>query len=125
MGRIVPAVVTVLAALLIAGCVTPIDWNARVGVYSYNQAVMDFGSPLAMTRLNDGSTVADWMTERGSVVVTPGPYYYGAGPYYRGGYYGYYGPGWTGYSTTYFPAQFLRLEFDANGRLKAWKKYSK
>jgi hypothetical protein len=73
----------VLAGLL-AGCATPINWQARVG-------------------------------------VTPGPYAYG--PVYYGR--GYYGPVGGGYSTTYFPAQFLRLIFSLDGKLKAWKEFSK
>ena len=123
MERIIPRAVVAFVALFLAGCATPIDWNSRIGVYTYNQAVMDYGPPMTMTRLKDGSTIADWMTKRSTVVVQPAPYFYGPGPYYRGGYYGY-GPATTG-STSYFPAQFLRLEFDANNRLKAWKKYSK
>jgi hypothetical protein len=63
------------------------------------------------------TAVAEWMTERGSVVVTPGPY-----PYYGRGYWG---PGWGGYSSSYFPAHFLRLTFAPDGKLKAWKQYSK
>jgi hypothetical protein len=111
-----------LAALLLAGCATPIDWNARIGVYTYNQAVKDYGPPESQTTLKDGSIVADWMTERGTVVTTQNPYAY------RPGYYsmnGYYGPGWRNSSTTYFPAQFLRLAFGPDGQLKEWKEYSK
>jgi hypothetical protein len=98
--------------------VTPINWQARVGVYTYNQAVMDYGPPMSVTTLNDGSTVVEWMTERSAVVVTPGPYFYGP--------YGY-GPSypWGGYSTSYFPARFVRLEFGHDGKLKAWKEFTK
>ena len=116
--------ITAAVALMLAGCATRTDWNARIGVYTYSQAVSDYGPPRAMTKLNDGSIVADWMTERSSTVINSGPYTYGAGPYYRGGGYGYYAPASTT-STTTFPAQYLRLEFDPNERLKAWKKYSK
>ena len=45
----------VFAALLLAGCVTPkIDWAARVGNYTYDQAVMDFGPPDKSAKLSDG-----------------------------------------------------------------------
>ncbi len=121
MDRIVAAVVIVLLVLMLTGCVTPIDWNSRIGVYTYNQAVTDYGTPAVTDRLNDGSIVANWMTRREHAVVTPGPIG-SPGVYTPTGFY--YGAGTT-YSTTYFPAQFLRLEFDANQRLKAWKKYSK
>jgi hypothetical protein len=129
MNRIVQATVMTLAVMVLAGCVTPINWQARVGVYSYNQAVMDYGPPMTVTKLNDSSTVVEWMTERSAVVVTPEPYYYG--PYYGPGYYGhhpgpyYYGPAWPAYSSAYFPARFLRLEFDSGGKLKAWKEFTK
>lgn len=125
MKQIVQAAVTALVALALAGCATPINWQARAGVYTYNEAMMDYGPPMSVTRLNDGSTVVEWMTERGQVVVSPGPYYYGPN-YYGPGYYPwryYYGP--PAYSTAYFPARFLRLEFGSDGKLKAWKEFTK
>lgn len=121
MNRMFRSVLVALAVFALAGCATPINWQARVGVYTYNQAVMDYGPPFSYTRLSDGSTVVEWLTERGEVVVTPGPYFYGPAYYGRG----FYGPGWGGYSSTYFPARFLRLQFGADGKLKAWKEFSK
>jgi hypothetical protein len=35
---------------------------------------MDYGPPGRLAKLSGGSTVAEWMTERGEVIVTPGPY---------------------------------------------------
>src|SRR5208282_3567728 len=97
----------IISAFLLAGCVTPrIDWVARVGNYTYDQAVMEFGPPDKSAKLSDGTTVAEWLTQRGQVVVAPGPYF---GP---PGYY--YGPVAPMYSETYVPARFLRLAFDAN-----------
>lgn len=126
MNRMVSSVLVALAVFALAGCATPINWQARVGVYTYNQAVMDYGPPVSYTRLNDASIVVEWMTERGEVLVTPGPYAYGP-VYYGRGFYGpgYVGPGWGGYTSTYFPARFLRLQFGADGKLKAWKEFSK
>ena len=121
MDRIVPAVVIVLV-LMLMGCATPIDWNARIGSYTYDQAVTDLGTP-AVTDQTSDRMVATWMIRSQHVVVTPAPapVMYGPDSYAPRGI-GYDGPG--GYSTTHFPAEFLRLEFDANGHLKAWKKYS-
>ena len=89
------AIAGLLVALMLAGCATtpPIDGNARVGAYTYDQAVKDYGPPMSQATLNDGSKVADWMTERGSTVTTsaPGPYVYGPGYYSMRGSYG---PGW-------------------------------
>src|SRR5580700_4683860 len=112
MYRIARAIAIAAIALIFTGCVTPINWQARVGIYTYDEAIMDYGPPGRAAKLSDGSTVAEWMTERGEVIVTPGPYPYGLVYYGRG----YVGPGWGGYSTAYFPAQFLRLTFSPDGK---------
>jgi len=60
---------TLLASLLltlsltIAGCSsTPkVDWNSRIGSYTYDQAVLELGPPDKSTQLSDGSTVAEWI----------------------------------------------------------------
>ncbi|MGD0743622.1 MAG: hypothetical protein ABSA45_00560 [Verrucomicrobiota bacterium] len=111
------AIVPVLfAVLFLAGCVTQkIDWAARVGNYTYDQAVMEFGPPDKSAKLSDGSAVAEWLTQRGQVVVAPEPYLVPPGCYF--------GPLTPMYSETYVPARFLRLVFDANGRLKTWKEF--
>jgi hypothetical protein len=110
---IVPAI---FAVLLLAGCVTPrINWAARVGNYTCDQAVMDFGPPDKYAKLSDGSAVAEWLTQRGQVVVMPEPYFVPPGCYF--------GPLTPMYSETYLPARFLRLTFDANGKLKTWKEF--
>jgi hypothetical protein len=105
-----------LAVFIFVGCATPINWQARVGVYSYDQAVTDYGPPDRSAKLSDGTTVAQWMTARGQTIVTPQPYIYGPG---------YYGPVMTTYTTTSFPAEYLQLTFAPDGKLKAWKRISK
>jgi hypothetical protein len=108
----------VLLAVLVTGCATPqINWQARVGVYSYDQAITDYGPPDKSARLTDGTTVAEWMIRRGEVIVTPGPFYYGPGYWY--------GPVAPMYNRAYFPATFLRLTFGADGKLKAEKTFAK
>jgi hypothetical protein len=115
MKAIVPVV---LATLLLAGCVTQkIDWAARVGNYTYDQAVMEFGPPDKTARLSDGTTIAEWLTQRGRVVVAPEPYFAPPGCYF--------GPLTPMYSETYVPARFLRLVFDAKGILKTWKEFAR
>jgi len=107
----------IFAALLLAGCVTPkIDWSARVGHYTYDQAVMELGPPDKYAKLSDGSAVAEWLTQRSQVVVAPEPYFVSPGCYF--------GPVTPMYSETYLPARFLRLVFDASGELKAWKRFA-
>ena len=108
----------IFTALLLTGCATPqIDWAARVGHYTYDQAVMELGPPDKMAKLSDGSTVVEWLTQQGQVIVWPGPYYWSPGCYYR--------PAMPLYSQTYVPARFLRLGFDANGELKMWKEFAR
>lgn len=65
------------ACLLLAGCKTtpPVDWNARIGNYTYDQAVNDLGPPDKTAKLDNGQTVADWITSQrqgGSVSIGTG-----------------------------------------------------
>jgi len=102
------------ALLIFAGCATAhVDWNARVGTYTYDQAVNELGPPDKQTQLTDGRTVADWISR------------YPAGPSISVGS-GVYGPpGSVTYMQTY-PAGYyedvLRLTFSTNHVLQAWKK---
>jgi hypothetical protein len=104
-----------LAWLSLVGCATPhVDWTARIGVYTYDQAVLDYGPPDKQVRLQDGTTVAEWLIRRG-YPQTYVPYGYGS-PYWNC--YPYYYPA---YVTSYVPDYYLRLIFGANNRLVAWK----
>ena len=53
---------TILALVVafIAGCATtkPIDWNSRVGSYTFDQAVTELGPPDKQAALSDGKIVA-------------------------------------------------------------------
>jgi hypothetical protein len=111
-----------LLAGLLSGCATApkIDWVARVGNYSYDQAVIEFGPPDKESTLSDGTRVAEWLMRRGYRQVYPmGGYYYPQGPY---GYGWYYPPT---YIDTSSPDYFLRLTFNADGQLRTWKKFSR
>ncbi|HXI69333.1 MAG TPA: hypothetical protein VNN22_03135 [Verrucomicrobiae bacterium] len=105
------------AGLVLAGCATApkTNWAARVGHYTYDQAVLELGPPDKVAKLDNGIIVADWITQSAQTVGPTGPYLI------RPGYYGM-GPG--GYGPTYFPAWYLRLTFGADGKLTGWKKYS-
>jgi hypothetical protein len=107
---------TLLAVLVLAGCATApkTDWAARVGHYTYDQAVLELGPPDKVAKLDNGIIVADWVTQSARTI---GP----TGPYYQPGYAGVLVPG---YAPTYFPAWYLRLTFAADGKLTDWKKYS-
>lgn len=70
--------------LLLCGCKTTpsVDWNSRVGNYTYDQAITELGPPDKQAKLSDGKTVAEWVTVSGhhtSVGVGTGFFSGGAG----------------------------------------------
>jgi len=99
--------------ILFAGCATHrIDWNARVGSYTFDQAVTDFGPPDKQAKLSNGKLVAEWITRYsngGTVAIGTG-------------FYGY--PGSVGFVQTtpsYYESK-LRLTFNTDNTLAAWAK---
>lgn len=54
-----------LAVALLAGCATtpPVDWNSRVGNYTYAQAVIELGPPAREAKLSDGKLVCKWFAQ--------------------------------------------------------------
>jgi len=103
-----------LAVAFLAGCATPppIDWDSRVGHYTYDQALTEFGSPDRQSRLSDGKVVSKWFVQP---PVAPrfnsGMSYYGNNGF---------GAGQTIGSS--FNSRMLQLTFDTNGKLTAWSK---
>jgi hypothetical protein len=108
-----PAMAGFCLALGLVGCATqPVDWAARVGHYTYEEAVADLGAPEQQDKLADGSVNAEWLTNRGYTYTHSSP--------------GAEGPFYPTYPTTYTaPSQFVRLTFGPNGQLTAWKKLYK
>ena len=106
--------------LIFAGCTTTkIDWNSRIGIYTYDQAVLENGPPDKYARLQDGTTVAEWLTHRGyAQSYTPYAYSYGYSPYWYGAYY-------PAYTQSYSPDAYLRLTFGPDGRLQAVRRVYK
>lgn len=108
----------VFLAVLQSGCATKrIDWGARVGNYTFDQAVAEIGPPDKQAKLTDGTLVAEWMTGRGQHQM------FATGGYYRSPYHMW--PYAPTYVDTYSPDYFLRLTFGPDGRLQAWKKLAK
>ena len=104
--------------LFASGCATQkIDWNARVGNYTYDQAVVDLGPPDKYAKLSDGGTVAEWLTHRGYSYSYPA-YGYPYSPWY-------YGPYYPPYVSSSSPDYFIRLSFSPDGLLTGWKKLYK
>lgn len=119
------ALFTAIVLVLTAGCATKprIDWNAMLGVYSFDQAVMDYGPPDKQAALSDQSIVAEWLTDRGGY----SGYASGFGMYgYYGRPYGYYPAYYAApYTIHKSPDRYLRLVFDSAGKLKGWNQFAK
>ncbi len=100
--------------LLASGCTKKpkIDWNSRVGSFTYDQAVIELGPPDRMTEISDGGKVADWVTGRTSSPRMS----FGFGSYGSSG-----GVG-VGTGTGGDPIEkILRLTFDKSGSLVQWE----
>jgi hypothetical protein len=107
------------ALLLNTGCATTkIDWGARVGSYTFDMAVTDFGPPDKQAKLSDGSMVADWLTRRGYTTVSPAFYYGRCNSVLCG-------PPIPPMLESRTPDAFLRLTFDSDNRLASWKKFTR
>ena len=104
---------TVCVLLLSAGCATNrIDWESRIGNYTYDQAVLELGPPENIAELSDGTRVGDWLTSRGRRG--------GGGGFFVG----------RGYMVHHFPDSggpdyYMRLTFDPQGRLTAARRVLK
>ena len=107
------AALTAAALLTTTGCKTApkVDWNSRVGNYTFDQAIAEMGPPDKSSQLSDGSLVAEWITSRPS-----GGLSFGFGTGYSSGNAAV-GVGQTVYSGG--SQKFLRLTFGADGRLTA------
>jgi hypothetical protein len=123
-GRMAWVMILVVGACLLMGCASNrAAWDARVGVFSFDDAVAELGPPDKEAVLSDGSRVAEWMTrrgERGGFSGYYGPYYRRPYPYAR-----YYGPLPGYYYDPGSPDYWIRLTFGADGRMAAWKKLTK
>lgn len=108
-------VFVIAVAAAASGCAThKIDWNARVGSYSFDQAVMELGPPDKSATLTDGTRVAEWLAQRGARGgVQVG---FGAGYYHP-----WHGMGWY-LSEPASPDRMLRLTFGPDSKLREWKR---
>jgi len=113
---LIPVVVLIA---VVAGCATRprIDWNARKGHYTIDQAILELGPPMSRAQTSDGTVVAEWLVQSGYVHAFPSWGYYGPYPYG----YGYYGPGYG--NVVSVPNYWLRLTFGPDGQLRDWKNF--
>ena len=102
-----------ITLLLLVGCAsTKQTWNARIGQFTFDQAVLELGPPDKSANLEDGTRVAEWLTVRGHAgrsMVTG---------------YGYY-PATAVWFEPAAPDMFLRLTFGPDGKLKEWRRVYK
>jgi hypothetical protein len=104
-----------VAIVALAGCATHrVDWNTRVGNFSFDQSVVELGPPDKQAKLSDGRTVAEWVTRwSGGPMVSVGTGFYGR-------------PGGIGMVQTTYPPNYneshLRLTFGTNNVLEKWSK---
>jgi len=106
----------VLTAAFLIGCATTtktVDWNSRVGAYTFDQAVTDLGPPKKQAKTDDGNSVVEWITYRS------GPTGFGNGADYSRG------PAGVGVGQTVgqnYNDRVLRLTFGPDGKLVSWWK---
>ena len=99
-------------AMLVGCATTRVDWNARIGHYTFDQAVVELGPPDKQQKLTDGRNVAEWISR----VQNSGNIAIGTGLYNRGG---------VGFIQSTGPSYYerkLRLTFSTNNVLTAWSR---
>lgn len=52
--------------LLGAGCKSPdsVNWDRRVGIFTYADAVAELGEPVQKATLSDGTTLGQWIARK-------------------------------------------------------------
>ena len=105
--------VMLAGVLWLAGCVSGPDWPARVGSYTYDDAVKELGPPDKKETLTDGTLVAEWLQANGRSYAT-----------YRGGYPRPYSWG-PPLEVAESPASYVRLTFGPDHQLTAAKRLYK
>ena len=116
LARMMWLAILLIAAGSFAGCKsTPkVDWDSRIGTFTYDQAVQELGPPDRTATLSDGKKIADWVQHSHGGGLT-----FGIGTGYSSGHTGV-GVGQsigTGYGD-----RVLRLTFDTENKLVSWSK---
>jgi hypothetical protein len=116
---IVTWLLLLLAGLVVnSGCASKPkpNWDQRVGIYTFDEAVLELGPPVSSTILQDGTHVAEWFLGYGSQMT----FGFGTGFYGHGG-------GVSVGQTVAAPApgRYLRLVFGPEGELQRWEKFKR
>ena len=101
------------ATLLFTGCATnQVNWDSRVGNFTYDQAVAQLGMPDHTTTLPDGRTAADWVSRYRAASSTDmdNAFHNSAASFS------------TGQSTADYHESILCLIFTTNNVLNGWSK---
>ena len=108
-------VILALAVVFLTGCATPppVNWDSRVGHYTYDQALTELGSPDRQSRLSDGKVVSKWFVQ-----PPVGPRFNSGMSYYGSNH----GLGAGQAIGSGLNSQMLQLTFDTNGTLIAWSR---
>jgi len=113
-AKVLSLVILFLAIAFITGCKTvpKVDWDSRVGNYTFDQAVTELGQPSKQAKLNDGGTAYQWIMLHGSngLFTNDG---YGSGNY---------GTGAGQTIAQSYKDHVLELTFGADGKLASWAK---
>ena len=103
-----------IVGLLVSSCAsTKVDWSARVGTFTYDEAITELGPPDKQATLSDGRIVATWITGyTGGTSIGFGVGSYGSHSAVGVGH----SVGSGGREKT------LQLTFDQDGKLAEWAK---
>jgi hypothetical protein len=101
-------------ACLLASCATwpNVDWDSRVGTFTYDQAIVELGPPDKHSKFMDGKTVASWVTRHSGGAFSTG----------AGGYASHSAAAASQSVGDGNAERVLRLTFDGEGKLAAWSK---
>ena len=98
------------AAAFMTGCQTTpvaVDWNSRVGTYTYDQCVAELGLPDKENTLSDGKIAYQWITLHGGTRILNNGSYGGSAD----------GMGAAQPMVQTYRDHVLELTFDKNGKL--------
>ena len=114
-ARLAMLMILALAFGLFTGCKSnpPVNWNTRVGSFTFDQAVAELGPPDRQTKLADNKTVDQWITHRNGGTGFSVGTGFGSGPV------------GVGASQSVGPSYrdlILTLTFQTNNVLSAWSK---
>ena len=116
--RVLLGITLVGGTVAMTGCATgpTIDWESRIGNYTYDEAVLEYGPPDKKETLSDGTIVAEWLVRKG--------HYHGHVTGFGGYTYSHRYPRLHSYHAVPTPDRYLRLKFGPDGKLQSHRRVS-